>query len=270
MNMDLGIKGKIAIVTGASSGIGRAIASELAANGVDVALVARGADRLEAAATEIAARYGTRTLAVQANVADTAEPARVVARTAAELGPPVILVNNAGRAHAGGLLQATEADWTDMTETKLSALRRFCAIATPHMCKHGWGRIVNISSIGAIYPNPKLLVSHALSAAINNLTRSFAREVARDGILVNAVGVGAVATANWQQNMIPAVRERRPELASASDIEIIKLLGAEMTPIGRFGRPEEIAAVVAFLASARNGFITGGTIEASGGADRFM
>jgi 3-oxoacyl-[acyl-carrier protein] reductase len=268
--MNLGIRGKVAIVTGASAGIGRAIANELAANGVDIALVARGADRLEAAAAEIAARYGTRTLAVQANVADAAEPARVAARTAVVLGPPDILVNNAGRAHAGGLLQATEADWTDMIATKLSAMRRFCAVVAPYMRKHSWGRIVNISSIGGIYPNPKLFVSHVLSAAINNLTRGFALEVARDGILVNAVGVGAVVTANWQQNMIPAVRERRPELANASDIEIIKLLGAEMTPIGRFGHPEEIAAVVAFLASARNGFITGDTIEASGGADRFM
>jgi 3-oxoacyl-[acyl-carrier protein] reductase len=268
--MNLGIKGKIAIVTGASSGIGRAIAHELANNGVDVVLVARGADRLEAAATEIAARYGTRTLPVPANVADAAEPARVVARTAAELGPPDILVNDAGRAHAGGLLQATEADWADMTETKLSAMRRFCAAVVPYMRKRGWGRIVNISSIGGIYPNPKLLVSHALSAAINNLSRSFALEVARDGILVNAVGVGAVVTDNWQKNMIPSVRDRRPELVSASDVEIVQLLGAELTPIGRFGHPEEIAAIVAFLASARNGFITGDTIEASGGADRFM
>ena len=77
-------------------------------------------------------------------------------------------------------------------------------------------------------------------------------------------------TDNWKQNMIPAVRKRRPELSSASDDEVVKLLGAEMTPVGRFARPEEIATIVAFLASARNSFITGDTIEASGGAERFM
>jgi 3-oxoacyl-[acyl-carrier protein] reductase len=269
-NMDLRIRGKVAIVTGASAGIGRAIACELAENGVNVVLVARGAARLEATAIEIAGRYGTRTLAVPADVAQVSEPARVVERADKELGGVDILVNNAGRAHAGGLLQATEADWADMTETKLSAMRRFCQAVVPPMRARGWGRIVNISSIGGIYPNPKLLVSHTLSAAINNLTRGFALEVARDGILVNAVGLGAVLTDNWQRNMIPAVRKRRPELASASDEEIVKQLGAEMTPIGRFAQPEEIAAIVAFLASARNSFITGDTIEASGGADRFM
>jgi len=268
--MDLGIRDKVAIVTGASAGIGRAIACELAENGVKIVLVARDTKRLEAAASEIADRHGGSTLAVPADVAQLAEPARVVARTVNRFGSVDILINDAGRAHAGGLLQATEADWADMTETKFSAMRRFCQAVTPHMRQRCWGRIVNISSIGGIYPNPKLLVSHTLSAAINNFTRCFALEVARDGILVNAVGVGAVRTDNWEQNMIPAVRKARPELASASDDTIVAQLGAEMTPIGRFGHPEEIAAIVAFLASSRNGFITGDTIEASGGAERFM
>ncbi len=129
-----------------------------------------------------------------------------------------------------------------MTETKLSAMRRFCVATLPHMASRHWGRIVTISSIGGIYPNPKLLVSHALSAAINNLTRALALEVAREGILVNAVGVGAVRTENWAANMIPAARQQRPEFADLSDDDIIQRLGAEMTPIGRFGEPEEIAA----------------------------
>jgi 3-oxoacyl-[acyl-carrier protein] reductase len=157
-----------------------------------------------------------------------------------------------------------------MTETKLSALRRFCRAVIPHMRKRHWGRIVNISSIGGIYPNYKLMVSHALSAAINNLTRSLAMEVAHDGIVVNAIGVGAILTDNWAHNMLPSVRARRPEIAHKSDEALVQLLGEEMTPVGRFGRPDEIAALAAFLASDRNGFVTGDTIEASGGADRFM
>ena len=94
--------------------------------------------------------------------------------------------------------------------------------------------------------------------------------MAPEGILVNAIGVGAVATDNWAQNMLPNVRLRRPELAEKTDEEVMALLGKEKTPVGRFGLPEDIAAITAFLLSQRNQFVTGQTIEASGGADRFM
>ena len=113
-------------------------------------------------------------------------------------------------------------------------------------------------------------MSHVLSAAINNLTKSLALEVAKDGILVNAIGIGAVATDNWANNMLPAVRKNRLEMSSLSDDEVLARISAELTPVGRAGAPEEIAAIAAFLGSARNGFVTGDTIEASGGADRFM
>ena len=179
-------------------------------------------------------------------------------------------MNNAGRAPSGGLMATSEADWHEMTETKFSALRRFCRAAVPAMRASGWGRIVNVSSVGGIYPSPHLMVSHALSAAIDNLTKSLALEVARDGILVNAVAVGAIATENWAANMLPDVRRRRPDLAELPDAEVMAALGREKTPLGRFGRAEEVADVAAFLASARNGFVTGHTTEVSGGADRFL
>jgi 3-oxoacyl-[acyl-carrier protein] reductase len=268
--MDLGISRKTAIVTGGAMGIGRAIAEEFAQNGVRVVLVDRSAEHLGATARQIASQFKTAVLPMVGDVADPAEPARVVASALEHFGSVDVLVNNAGRAHAGGILDASDADWQEMTETKLSAMRRFCQAVIPHMRKRHWGRIINMSSIGGIYPNYKLMVSHALSAAINNLTRSMALELAHDGILVNAIGVGAVLTDNWARNMLPDVRKRRPELASKSDEEVAKLVGEEMTPLGRFGRPDEIAAIAAFLASERNGFVTGDTIEASGGADRFM
>ena len=268
--MDLGIAAKTAIVTGASAGIGRAIATEFAQNGVNLVLVARDADRLSVTAKEIGYRFGVEVLPFAADVGNLGEPDRVVASAMERFGRVDIMVNNAGRACAGGIMAASEAEWEEMTATKLSAMRRFCRAVIPHMRQRHWGRIVNLSSIGGIYPNYRLMVSHALSAAINNLTRGIALEVASDGILVNAIGAGAVLTDNWASNMLPAVRRERPELASQSDEAIVKLLGQEMTPIGRFGQPEEIAAIAAFLASNRNGFITGHTIEASGGADRFM
>ncbi len=127
-----------------------------------------------------------------------------------------------------------------------------------------------MSSVGGIYPNPKLLVSHVLSAAINNLTRGLALEVAPHGILVNAIALGAIRTDNWEQNMIPKVRETRPDLAGLPDEDLVARVGAEYTPVGRFGLPQEIAAIAAFLVSERNGFVTGHTIEASGGAERFF
>jgi 3-oxoacyl-[acyl-carrier protein] reductase len=167
-------------------------------------------------------------------------------------------------------MNSSEEDWEEMAGVKLTSMRRMCKAAIPHMQKAGWGRIVNMSSIGGIYPNPKLFVSHVLSAAINNLTKSLAMEVAKDGILVNAIGIGAVATENWANNMVPAVRRARQEFSTLSDDEVIARISAELTPVGRAGTAQEIGAIAAFLSSDRNGFVTGDTIEASGGADRFM
>jgi 3-oxoacyl-[acyl-carrier protein] reductase len=268
--MDLGINSRVAIVTGASTGIGCAVALELARNHAHLVMVARDEKRLQIAADEVRSSTNAEVLTVSADVAQHHASTAVIEKTINQFGRVDILINNAGRAHTGGLMQSTETDWYEMTEIKLGAMRRFCLAAIPEMRKLQWGRIVNMSSIGGIYPNPKLLISHALSAAINNITKSLALEVAKDGILVNAIGIGAVATDNWANNMIPAVRRERSEFAEFTDEEVIARLGAELTPVGRFGKPDEIAAVAAFLASDRNGFVTGDTIQASGGADRFM
>ncbi|WP_108701438.1 SDR family NAD(P)-dependent oxidoreductase [Phytobacter sp. SCO41] len=268
--MDLKLTGKVALVTGARTGIGFSICEELAANGAHLVMVSRQESALILAAKKIADKYGVSALPVAGDVTDPHLPARVVEHAETVFQGIDLLVNNAGRAHAGTLLTTSEEDWQLMTETKFSAMRRFCKAVIPGMQKRNWGRIVNISSIGGIYPNPQLTVPHALSAAINNLTRSLALSVAPDGILVNAIGVGAVATDNWAQNMLPNVRHRRPELAEKTDDEVMALLGKEKTPVGRFGLPEDIAAITAFLLSDRNQFVTGQTIEASGGAERFM
>ncbi|WP_029060626.1 SDR family oxidoreductase [Labrenzia sp. DG1229] len=268
--MDLGISGRVAVVTGASAGIGRAIAGELVANGVSVLIAARGADRLQQAVSALRELPGAKVASMAIDVSTPEAATRIVDEAIKVFGSLDILVNNAGRAHAGGLLTSSEEDWQEMTGVKLTSMRRMCKAAIPHMKERGWGRIVNMSSIGGIYPNPKLLISHVLSAAINNLTKSLALEVAADGILVNAIGVGAVATDNWANNMVPAVRTTRPEFAELSDEEVVAKISAECTPVGRAGTPEDIAAIAAFLCSDRNGFVTGDTIEASGGADRFM
>ena len=267
--MDLEIKGRVALVTGASAGIGLAVARELLENGASVVVAARDSERLEAAAIELSS-VAKDVFPFAADVSRPGAADELVAATVRRFGSVDILVNNAGRAHAGGLMSSSEQDWSEMTEVKLTAMRRLCKAAIPVMREKRWGRIVNMSSIGGIYPNYKLLISHVLSAAINNLTKSLALEVAADGILVNAIGIGAVATDNWANNMIPALRHARPELAHLSDDEILSKISAERTPTGRAGDPRDIAAIAAFLASNRNRFVTGDTIEASGGADRFM
>lgn len=268
--MDLNIAGRAAVVTGASTGIGLAVARELVANGASVLIVARDEGRLKVAEASLRPHKQAKVASVALDVASPEAGDRIVEAAVSNLGALDILVNNAGRAHAGGLMTSSDGDWDEMTALKLTSMRRLCKAAIPLMQAKRWGRIVNMSSIGGIYPNPKLLISHVLSAAINNLTKSLALEVAADGILVNAIGIGAVATDNWANNMLPAVRRSRADMAGLSDDEVLARVGAEMTPVGRAGTPEEIAAIAAFLVSARNGFVTGDTIEASGGADRFM
>ena len=240
--MDLEISGRVAVVTGASAGIGLAVAQEFLANDVAVVIAARDVSRLRAAETVLLEQRGAKvaSIAVDVSAPDAAE--LIVDRAITTFGSLDILVNNAGRAHAGGLMSSTEEDWTEMTAVKLTSMRRLCKAAIPHMKKNRWGRIINMSSIGGIYPNPKLFVSHVLSAAINNLTKSLALEVAKDGILVNAIGIGAVATDNWANNMIPTVRRSRPELAGLSDDEVLSRISAELTPVGRAGSAREIAA----------------------------
>lgn len=268
--MNLGISGKTALVTGASTGIGECVARMLALEGVKVAISARGADRLAETAKRIAAETDGVVEPVACDIAEAGAADRLVGEVSDLLGPIEILVNNAGRAHAGGLLVASDADWEGMFNLKLMGMIRCCRAAVPQMQKRGWGRIVNMSSVGGVYPNNKLMVSHSLSAAICNATKSIALDVAGSGILANAIGIGAVATKNWEENMIPKVRETRPDLRDLPDQELVARLGAEMTPVGRFGEPQEIADLAVYLVSARNGFVTGATVEASGGADKFM
>src|ERR1700733_12556631 len=202
--MNLGIEDRVAIVTGGSAGIGLEVVKELLENGAHVCVVARKEARLLAAIRTLDVS-SARVLAIVADVADPLSAVLIVDQTISKFGHLDILVNNAGRGHAGGLMSSSEDDWEDMTAVKLTATRMLCKAAIPAMRPRRWGRIVNMSSIGGIYPNPKRLISDMLSAAINNITKSIALEVASDGILVNAIGVGAIATEDWAVNMIPAL-----------------------------------------------------------------
>ena len=268
--MDLEIKNKIALVTGSSSGIGLSTAIELMKNNVKVWICSRNKSKLLKAEHIIKNKINKKPFTFQVDVSSEKQINKMVSHIHSKHSNIDILINNAGRAQAGGVLDTSVDQWQDMMNLKILAMTNLCKLVIPKMIGKKWGRIVNMSSVGGVYPNPKLTISHALSAAINNITKSLALDVANKGILINSIGIGAINTDNWKSNMIPKVKKTRPDLSKLSDREIIKKLGAELTPVGRFGKPEEIAYLACFLASNKNGFITGANIEASGGADKFM
>jgi|TARA_B100001964_G_C14139483_1_gene556707 3-oxoacyl-[acyl-carrier protein] reductase len=268
--MDLEIKNKIALVTGSSSGIGLSTAIELIKNGTKVWICARNESKLLEAEEIIKKETKENPFIFQVDVSKEKEITKMIDHIQEKHSKIDILINNAGRAQAGGVLDTNTDQWIDMFNLKVLAMTNLCKLVIPKMIENKWGRIVNMSSIGGVYPNPKLTISHALSAAIINITKSLALDVANKRILINSIGIGAINTDNWKSNMIPKVKKTRPDLSKLKDHEIIKKLGAELTPVGRFGKPEEIAWLACYLASNKNGFITGANIDASGGADKFM
>lgn len=268
--MEFGLNNKVTFITGASAGIGLSTAQVFAIENAQVIICGRDLNNLREAKKTIKSLTGKDIDFFQCDTSEYDQVEIVVREICKKYGKIDILINNAGKAKAGGIIDSSHEDWKSMIDVKIFSLINTCKTICPIMKKNMWGRIINISSIGGTYPNPKLTISHGLSATINNLTKSLALELAPFNILVNAIGVGAVRTKNWEENMLPKVRSTRTDLANLSDEEIIKKIGKELTPVGRFGKPLEIAQISAFLSSECNGFVTGSIIEASGGADRFM
>ncbi len=256
--MDLGLRGKRAIVTGASKGLGFAIAEELAAEGVDLAVCARHADELERAAAAFRDR-GVRVHAAAADVTDPAQVTSFVRSSVDALGGLDILVNNAGGASPGTFDQLADEAWQADIDVKLFSMLRFCREAIPHMRRQRWGRIVNINAILGRSPNPAMFATSVNRAACISFSRTLAMEVAGDGILVNSVNIGNVMTPQWRR-----IRERRAP--GMTDEGFFAEIAERDIPLGRFGEPREVAALVAFLVSERASYITGASIDVAGGA----
>lgn len=250
--LELGLAGKVAIVTGGSEGLGRAAAERLAAEGCRVIICARRADLLERAAEAIRRKTGAEVLAQPADVTRVEDVERVVGATVSAFGGVDILLNNAGTSAAGGFEAVDDRAWQTDIDLKLMAAVRFCRLVIPHMKQRGGGRIINVTTVGGKTPAPKALPTSVTRAAGINLTKSLAHEYAADRILVNTICLGLVKSAQW---------ERR----ATGDPEAYYREVARRVPIGRVGEAEEFADLVAFLASERAGYITGTAINFDGG-----
>jgi 3-oxoacyl-[acyl-carrier protein] reductase len=250
--LELGLEGKVAIVTGGSEGLGRACAERFAREGARVAICARRKEVLDRAAEEIRRATGGDVLARATDVTRPDEVEAFVAATVAQWGGVDILVNNAGTSAAAAFEQVDDRAWQTDVELKLLAAIRLCRLVIPHMKRRGGGRIVNVTTVGGKAPAARALPTSVTRAAGINLTKSLANEYAADGILVNTVCLGIVKSAQW---------ERRAK----GDLEAHYREMARRVPVGRVGEAHEFADLVAFLASERAGYITGTAINFDGG-----
>jgi len=266
--VELGLTGRRAIVTGGSKGLGKAIAAELLAEGAAVAICSRHADELEEAAAALRKVAGLKEhaqqlLALPCDVTDPAQVSDFVAAAAAALGGLDILVNNAGGARPGRFATLTDEDWHDDIEVKLFSQIRCIRAALPHLRASTAPRVININALYARYPDPAFLASSVNRASCLNLSKALSIELGAEAILVNSVNIGFVETPQWQN-----IHNRRaPEMPAG---EFFGQLAKAEVPLGRFGQPDEVAGLVAFLASDRASYIAGASIDVGGGMGKFL
>lgn len=257
--MDLGLRGKVALVAAASRGLGRAIAFELANEGARIVMCARGRDALDAARDDIAARTKADVHAVVADVTDAAQIARVAAEAAERFGRVDILVTNAGGPPAGPFEQHTWDVWEKAVNLTLRSAVELTRAVLPGMRARKWGRVINVTSIAVKQPVDNLMLSNSLRSAVTGFARSLANEVATDGITVNNILPGYTRTERVEE--LAQATAKRDGVAPA---DVMARFEREI-PMKRLGEPLEFAALAAFLASERASYITGQSIAVDGG-----
>jgi 3-oxoacyl-[acyl-carrier protein] reductase len=261
--VDLALSGRRALVTGGTKGIGRAVVSELLAEGVAVAFCARNSDEVKATEEELLA---TGDVTVAGWVTDVTDPAAVdhfVTAAADKLGGVDILVNNAGAAKPGNFESLSDADWHGDLDVKLFSQIRCTRAALPFLRRSAAARVVNVNAVYAKYPDPNFFATTVNRAACLNLTKALAQEYGPEKILVNSVNIGFVVTPQWEN-----IRRRRAP--DSTQEEFFAELARVEVPLGRFGTVEEVSGIVAFLASDRASYITGASIDVAGGMGKYV
>jgi 3-oxoacyl-[acyl-carrier protein] reductase len=258
--MNLGLKGKRAIVMAASRGLGYASALGLAREGCDVTICSRDEERIRKAAGTIASETGARVHAVAADVSAAGEARRLVDATVAQYGGLDIVVHNAGGPPAGEFLAMTEEQWQKAFEQNLLSFVRIVHAAVPELKRSGAGRLLTIASSSIKQPIANLVLSNALRAGVWGLAKTLSRELAAYKILVNVIAPGRIQTERIEElDRVTADKTGKP-------LDEVKRVSAANVPLGRIGRPEELANLVVFLASDAASYITGQAITVDGGA----
>jgi len=259
--MDLGLKGKTALVLGGSKGLGRGIADALAGEGVAVAMLARGREALDKAAAEITARGG-RAIGVAADLGDWPAVQRAAQAAVEQLGPIDILVNNGGGPPPARVVGIAPETWEGQFHAMVLVFIRLTELLLPDMRKRKWGRIINVASESVIQPIPAIAISNTLRGAVVGWAKTLAGEVAAEGITVNTMLPGA-----FQTDRVLQFQRVASEREGLTPEEFIKR-SARNIPVGRLGQPSEFGAMAAFIASPLAGYITGSMIRLDGGAIR--
>lgn len=257
--MDLGIKGKVALVTASSRGLGRAVAEELAEEGASLVLCARNESSLNETAAAIRESTGATVIALAADVSDPTAIDRVWSRAQDEFGRVDILVTNAGGPPAGPFESHPQSAWTDALRLNFESVVNMTRAVLPGMKERHWGRIINITSIAVKQPVDNLILSNSVRAAVTGFARTLANEVASYGVTVNNVMPGYTRT----DRIADLARSNADQRSMTTDA----VIGAweSQIPMARLGTPKEFAAMVTFLASERASYTTGASIPVDGG-----
>ena len=257
--MDLGIRGRTAFVAAASKGLGRAVAEELAREGVNLVITARGEDELNSTRDSIIKESSVDVLAVSGDLAKPGDLERMTSQAIDRFGHVDILVTNAGGPPSGPFETLSDEKWTDAVDLTLMSVIKLTRAFLPGMRERKWGRIINITSITVKQPVEGLMLSNSIRAAVTGFARTLADEVATDGITVNNILPGYTRTARVEQLAEAAARREGVTVESATS----KWTG--QIPMRRLGEPGEFAALAVFLASDRASYITATSIPVDGG-----